>query len=252
MSCAFSGEYHDAVWGTPVLDSPTLFAQLSLASQQAGVSWRLVWNKRHHFAEAFHGWDMRRVAAMGDAELDALCDPEGPWRGRIMQNRAKLGAIIHNARLCVEIDDEACGGLAGFLWAFVAGRDDTVNACVACEGEAYGATFGVESSYSRALAAELKRERGFKFVGSITLQAFLLQNGLLNGHGARCAKNPRCGGRAGWPRPAGWAAAGPPASPPASRKRARGAREPPGGAATAETGKRRGGRRPVATDAVFL
>ena len=32
--CIFEGEYHDAVWGTPVVDSEGLFAQLSLCTQQ--------------------------------------------------------------------------------------------------------------------------------------------------------------------------------------------------------------------------
>ena len=53
MPCIFSGDYHDQVWGTPVTDASEIFAQLSLASQQAGVSWRIVWNKRAHYAAAF-------------------------------------------------------------------------------------------------------------------------------------------------------------------------------------------------------
>ena len=189
MPCVFSGEYHDDVWGTPVRDSRALFGQLSLVTQQCGVSWRVVWNKRHHYEEAFHGWDIARVAAMTDADLDALCDREGQWAGKLMQHRGKLAAIMHNARLCVTIHEKHARGLAGYLWSFVDGDAATVNSLVDTDCEEYRAVFGVTSRYSDALSAAL-RGRGFKFIGSVTIQAFLLQNGLLNGHSADCPKNP--------------------------------------------------------------
>ena len=225
MPCHFDGEYHDHVWGTPVTDSKELFAQLSLASQQAGVSWRVVWNKRLHYCDAFHGWDMRKVAAMTDADLDALCDPQGEWAGRLMQNRSKLNAIIHNAKQCALIEDASPGGLAAWLWRFVAapaaGSESSlldvhidgcesllsvapsyINACESCTSDAYTACFGQTSELSERLAAVLRQKGAhaesasfvepFKFLGSITLQAFMLQVGLLNGHAPSCCKNPRC------------------------------------------------------------
>ncbi len=137
MPCAFSGEYHDEVWGTPVKSSGELFKQLSLITQQCGVSWRLVWNKRHHYTAAFHNFNMERVAAMTEGELDSLCDKEGPWQGKLIQNRAKLGAIIHNARICVRIEKTTRGGLSGWLWSFVDCRDDTVCSSDECSGPEY-------------------------------------------------------------------------------------------------------------------
>ena len=119
MPCITSGEYHDLVWGKPLTDAKQIFAQLSLASQQAGVSWRIVWNKRTHYSEAFHEWDMAKIAAMNESDLDALCDKEGPWAGRLMQNRSKLGAIIHNARQCEVIQRTEPGGLPAFIWRTV-------------------------------------------------------------------------------------------------------------------------------------
>ena len=222
MPCVFEGEYHDAVWGTPVYDSRGLFSQLSLCTQQCGVSWRIVWNKRLHYHDAFHAWDMRKVAAMTDGDLDRLCDKEGAWAGKLIQNRAKLNAIIHNARQCVVIEDSNAGGLAGFLWGFVAcgggaspssssllevtidGLDAPLRVDpryindVAVSSQSFKERFDVESDVSRALAATLKHKdkkgsfEPFKFLGSTTLQAFLLQCGLLNGHAPDCQKNPRC------------------------------------------------------------
>ena len=95
-----------------VIQAVELFAQLMLASQQCGVSWRVVWNKRHHYRAAFRNWDLRAVAAMGEADLDCLCDREGEWAGRVMQNRNKLNAIIRTphprAHTCIPIARPLC------------------------------------------------------------------------------------------------------------------------------------------------
>ena len=223
------GEYHDEVWDTRVTDPKVLFAQLSLCTQQCGVSWRIVWNKRHHYAAAFHDWDLSRVAMMTDADLDALCDREGPWAGKLIQNRGKLNAIMHNARQCAAIDAAVPGGLAAFLWSFVraagasrfsvalgGGPDTKHSATVAMDEAAIhdgdgggGDVNEVTSAFSDRLTAALKGKAGcgvafepFKFLGSITLQALLLQNGLLNGHSRTCTKNPRCACiTAGGPKP---------------------------------------------------
>ena len=192
MACAFAGDYHDTIWGVPVRDSRILFAQLSLCTQQCGVSWRIVWNKRHHYEAAFHGWDRRKVAQMTAEDVDALCDKSGPWAGKIIQNRPKLAAIVNNAQKCVEIDDSHPGGLSAYLWSFVDGRDDEATNTHAHGTAAYDENFGVTSQFSDALARALKGERGFKFLGSVTLQAFLLQNGQLNGHAPGCPCHARC------------------------------------------------------------
>ena len=227
MSCIFHGEYHDAVWGTPVLSSQGLFEQLSLCTQQAGISWRVVWNKRLAYREAFCNFDMRSVAQMNEEDLERLLDKSGPWAGRIIQSRSKLHAIIHNARQCVLIEEGYEGGLARFLWERVAAREGAdqrdarfvvelrdgapilldpahVNSHADHTSEGYQRAFGVTSAVSDELASILRREgehktrhprfEAFKFLGSVTLQAFLLQCGLLNGHSPTCWKNGRCAG----------------------------------------------------------
>lgn len=199
-TCVLSGDYHDTVWGRPVTSSRELFGQLSLCTQQCGVAWKVVWNKRQHYSNAFHGWDMHRVAKMTPSEIDVLCAKDGPWAGKLMQNRNKLGAIVHNAKLCCKIEASHADGLSGFLWGFVEGRDGVVNQGERCAGEAYERMFGATGVISDEMATAMVKCKGskkgsavvdgapldFKYLGSVTLQAFLLQNGLLDGHSATC------------------------------------------------------------------
>lgn len=177
--CIFSGVYHDEVWGNPVMDTTTLFEMLSLCTQQCGISWKIVWDKRHHYKEAFYGWNMERVAAMTEEDIDTLCDSSGKWKGKLIQNRAKLSAIVHNAMECIKVEASEEGGLSGFLWSFVRGCDDVINTNSDCSSEEYKRIFGCTSKYSDALALALKGKTRYKFkyLGSTVLQAFLLQNG---------------------------------------------------------------------------
>ena len=178
--CVAWGDYHDLVWGTPNVDSVELFGQLMLCTQQCGVSWKVVWNKRHHYREAFHNWDMASVAAMTDVDVDRLCDKAGPWAGKLIQNRGKLSAIVHNARQCLLIHEGTEGGLAAFLWSFVKApaREFTpsfgmclpglaepvmlssaaINIHADCECAEYKHAFGVTSEVSDCLAAALKQQ----------------------------------------------------------------------------------------------
>ena len=71
---ARSRAYHDDIWGAPLREDRALFEVLSLCSQQCGLSWRVIWNKRRDYNEAFHGFDMQRVAAMDEASVRALVD----------------------------------------------------------------------------------------------------------------------------------------------------------------------------------
>jgi len=179
--CYDWGPYHDHIWGTPLRDSRELFAQLCLASQQAGLSWRVVWNKREGYAAAFHDWDMRAIAAMGEADIDALCAPG--WAGRVLQSRRKLAAIVHNARVCSEIEATHERGLAGFLLSFFEDDPETTNRHEDLSSSQYKSVFGVTSSYSDAMARAMIRSKhksaqwDFRFLGSVTLQAFALQVG---------------------------------------------------------------------------
>src|SRR3984885_4762566 len=87
------GRYHDEVWGRRTYDESALFEALTLGVFEAGLSWSIVFGKRDAFGRAFHGYDVARVAAMTERDVDRLVqDPS------IIRNRAKIQATIENAR----------------------------------------------------------------------------------------------------------------------------------------------------------
>lgn len=90
--------YHDEEWGRPIADDDQLFGRLMLEVFQAGLSWRTVLYKREAISRAFAGFDVRRMAAFGEADVERLlADPS------LIRNRAKIEAVIANARACLAI-----------------------------------------------------------------------------------------------------------------------------------------------------
>ena len=88
-----SGRYHDEVWGTRTYDESALFEALTLGVFEAGLSWSIVFGKRDGFQKAFHAFDIAKVAAMTERDVDRLVrDPS------IIRNRAKIQATVANAR----------------------------------------------------------------------------------------------------------------------------------------------------------
>src|SRR6476469_7661939 len=87
------GRYHDEVWGTRTHDQSVLLEALTLGVFEVGLSWSTVFAKRDAFRSAFHGFDIAKVAAMTDRDVDRLLqDPS------IIRNRAKIQATIDNAK----------------------------------------------------------------------------------------------------------------------------------------------------------
>ncbi len=108
---AWHGPYHDTEYGFPVADESVLFERLILEINQAGLSWLTILKKRAAFNTAFDGFDVRRVAAYGEAERTRLLADAG-----IVRNRLKVDAVIANARQVVALR-QSHGGLAEWLAA---------------------------------------------------------------------------------------------------------------------------------------
>src|ERR1700735_5665364 len=74
--------YHDTEWGVPQHDDKALFELLTLEGAQAGLSWRTILVRRDAYRKAYHGFDIQRVAAMTDADLEALLADSSLIRNR--------------------------------------------------------------------------------------------------------------------------------------------------------------------------
>jgi DNA-3-methyladenine glycosylase I len=165
--------YHDEEWGVPCRDDRELFARLALDGFQAGLSWAIILRKRDGFRHAFDGFDPERVAAYGPADVERLLADPG-----IVRNRQKIEATIGNARAMLAIQAET-GSFSDYLWAFVGGAPLRHPTGYTRE------TLPATSPESDALSRDLRR-RGFRFVGSTIVYAFMQGSGLVDDHAIGC------------------------------------------------------------------
>src|SRR5215831_7294635 len=83
----------DEVWGTRAYDESAIFEALTLGVFEAGLSWSIVFGKRDGFRTAFQGFDVAKVAAMTELDVDRLVR-----EASIIRNRGKIQATVDNAR----------------------------------------------------------------------------------------------------------------------------------------------------------
>jgi DNA-3-methyladenine glycosylase I len=164
--------YHDEEWGVPQHDDRRLFEKLILEGAQAGLSWITILRKREAYRRLFHGFDPAKVAAMTDAELEAVLRDPG-----IVRNRLKVFSARKNALAFLAVQQEF-GTFDAFLWAFVGGRTQVNHPKVLGDVPAV-------SPEAEALSRALKK-RGFTFVGPTIMYAYLQSMGLVDDHLAAC------------------------------------------------------------------
>lgn len=165
--------YHDDEWGVPVTDDRALFERLALESFQAGLSWATILRKREAFRRAFAGFTPRTVAAFDLADRERLLADAG-----IVRNRAKIDATINNARLFLEVAAEH-GSFAGYLALFLPRPAPVLTSAHTW------ADVPATAPESDALSVDL-RKRGFRFVGSTIVYAFMQSVGLVDDHLPGC------------------------------------------------------------------
>ena len=164
--------YHDEEWGKPVHDDQLLFELLSLETYQAGLSWETVLNKREAFRVAFHNYNINKVAAMTDQDLeDLLGNPA------IIRHRGKLTATRTNACVIQAIQSEY-GSFDRYIWTFVDGQP-LVN-----QVDNYQ-NLPSQTDLSKRLSKDLKK-RGASFTGPVAMYSFLQAVGLVNDHEEGC------------------------------------------------------------------
>ncbi|HEY6821732.1 MAG TPA: DNA-3-methyladenine glycosylase I [Burkholderiales bacterium] len=158
--------YHDEEWGRPVRDERKLFECLILEGAQAGLSWDTILAKRENYRRALDGFDYRRIARYGAAERRRLLADPG-----IVRNRAKIASTIANARAFLAVQKEH-GSFSRYLRGFEGGKPG-----------------------AQALSKDLKR-RGFNFVGSTIMYAFMQAIGMVDDHEPGCYRYIARGSRA--------------------------------------------------------
>jgi DNA-3-methyladenine glycosylase I len=168
-------DYHDREWGVPVHDDRTHFEFLTLEAAQAGLSWSIVLNKRDGYRRAFSGFDPAQVARYTDTRVQKLAGDAG-----IVRNRMKIAAAVSNARAFLQVQDE-CGTFDAYCWRFVEGRPKVNRWRSSSEVPA-------TSPESDAFSKDLKR-RGFSFVGSTILYAYMQAVGMVNDHLVQCFRH---------------------------------------------------------------
>jgi DNA-3-methyladenine glycosylase I len=141
--------YHDTEWGTPLHDDQRLFEFLILEGAQAGLSWDTILRKRENYRRVFDNFDVLKVAAYDDAKCASLLMDDG-----IIRNRLKIASAVANAKAFLKVQNEF-GSFDEYIWK------------------------------SDAISKDLKK-RGFNFVGSTIMYAFMQATGMVNDHLTTC------------------------------------------------------------------
>lgn len=167
--------YHDQEWGRACHDERRLFEMLNLEGAQAGLSWETILNKRENYRVAFDAWDVEKIAAYDAEKVAALLANPG-----IVRNRLKIAATINNAQAYLRLRAEV-GGLDGYLWDFV-GHQPIQNVW----------TDPAQRPAKTALSDRISKDlikRGFKFVGSTIIYAYMQAIGMVDDHDVACFRH---------------------------------------------------------------
>lgn len=167
--------YHDQEWGVPVFDDKIIFEFLVLETFQAGLSWITVLRKRENFRKAFDNFDYTKIANYSTQKYEELIINAG-----IIRNKLKIKATVTNAQKFIEIQKEF-GSFSNFIWSYV--EDKPIQNYITNYKNSAST-----SPISDRLSKDLKK-RGFKFVGSTVMYAFMQAVGMVNDHEISCFRH---------------------------------------------------------------
>ena len=172
-------QYHDEEWGRPVHDDRHLFEMLTLEGAQAGLSWSTILHKRANYRKSFASFHPKKVARFDAQRRAALMKDAG-----IVRNRLKIESTVTNAQAFLQVQKEF-GSFDRYLWNFVDGKPVV---SIRPAGERLPASTDLSDRISKDL-----KKRGFRFVGSTIIYAFLQAVGVVNDHSRACFLAPKAG-----------------------------------------------------------
>ena len=164
--------YHDTEWGVPVKDDSLLFEFLVLETFQAGLSWITILRKRENFRKAFDQFNYQKIAKYNQGKIDSLLQDAG-----IVRNKLKVHATVSNAQAFMKVQEEF-GSFSKYIWAFIDGKP------IKNKVRNYIET-PPTTALSDTISKDLKK-RGFKFVGSTVMYAYMQAVGMVNDHEMDC------------------------------------------------------------------
>ncbi len=167
--------YHDEEWGVPVHDDRKHFEMLVLEGAQAGLAWETILLRREGYRKAFAEFAPVVVARFAPRRKAALMKDVG-----IIRNRLKIEAAVTNAQAFLAVQQEF-GSFDRYVWRFVGGQP-RINRWKTLS------KVPVTTTESDALSKDLKK-RGFRFVGSTIMYAYMQAVGLINDHTRDCFLN---------------------------------------------------------------
>lgn len=167
-------KYHDEEWGVPVHDDIRHFEMITLEGAQAGLSWETILNKREHYRKVFLGFIPEKVARITPAKVEKLLQDPG-----IVRNRLKVESTISNAKAFLKIQKEF-GSFDKYIWSFSDFK-------TIFEPRKTMKDYPSKTELSDKISKDLQK-RGFRFVGSTIIYAYLQAIGIVNDHAASCWK----------------------------------------------------------------
>lgn len=153
-------------------DDRHLFEMLILEGAQAGLSWETVLVKRENYKNLFHNFDVKKVSRMTEARLEKILLNPG-----IIRNRLKVYSVVTNANAFIEVQNEF-GSFDKYLWGFVK-RKPIYNKFKKISD------YPAKTELCDLISKDLKK-RGFKFIGSTIIYAYMQGIGMVNDHSKDC------------------------------------------------------------------
>ena len=168
-------DYHDKEWGVPVYDDNLLCEFLILETFQAGLSWITILRKRENFRRAFDDFNYNMIAKYDNAKVNLLLDDKG-----IVRNKLKILATISNAKAFLQVRQEF-NSFSNYIWLFTGGKP-IVNRFKTMKD------MPAKTDLSDLISKDMKK-RGFKFVGSTVIYAYMQATGMVNDHLVDCFRH---------------------------------------------------------------
>jgi len=168
-------QYHDKEWGVPIYDDHKLFELLVLESAEAGLSWLTILKKRENYQLAYDNFDPEKVACYDSKKEEELMMNAG-----IIRSKAKITSSVQNARKFLEIQKQH-GSFSNYIWNYVDHQPILNNWNTSEEVPS-------RTDLSDTICVDMKN-RGFTFIGSKIIYAFMQAIGMVNDHPAYCFRH---------------------------------------------------------------